>query len=86
MVHSSTLVTWQRVANHSLLYQVRGSAPRLKPYLLMAHLDVVPADPSEWEEGPFGATVRDGFVYGRGTMDNKQQVFVSNTLILCYKL
>ena len=46
----------------------RGAA---RPLLLMAHSDVVPADPQKWTVPPFAAEVREGFVYGRGTQDDK---------------
>jgi acetylornithine deacetylase/succinyl-diaminopimelate desuccinylase-like protein len=42
-----------------------------RPLLLMAHSDVVPADRSQWTADPFGAEIRNGFVYGRGTLDAK---------------
>ncbi|HEY4365246.1 MAG TPA: M20/M25/M40 family metallo-hydrolase [Bryobacteraceae bacterium] len=42
-----------------------------RPLLLMAHSDVWPADPKQWSSDPFGAQVRDGFLYGRGTLDAK---------------
>lgn len=46
-----------------------GSA---KPALvLLSHMDVVPADPKYWSVDPFAATVRDGYLYGRGTLDTK---------------
>src|SRR5581483_9205533 len=38
---------------------------------LLHHLDVVPADPSEWSVDPFGAEVRDGYLWGRGAIDMK---------------
>ena len=38
---------------------------------LLHHLDVVPADPSEWSVDPFGAEVRDGYLWGRGALDMK---------------
>ncbi len=44
-----------------------------KPVILLAHIDVVPAKEEEWEVDPFGAEVRDGFVYGRGAIDMKTQ-------------
>src|SRR5271166_6249114 len=49
---------------------VRGVEP-LKPLLLMAHSDVVPADPSQWTVDPFSAELRGGFIYGRGAQDDK---------------
>jgi acetylornithine deacetylase/succinyl-diaminopimelate desuccinylase-like protein len=41
---------------------------------LMGHLDVVPADAAEWSVPPFAGVVRDGYVWGCGTTDMKNQV------------
>jgi acetylornithine deacetylase/succinyl-diaminopimelate desuccinylase-like protein len=46
-----------------------GAAP--EPLLLLAHLDVVPADPSAWSFPPFAGDVGGGAVRGRGTLDDK---------------
>jgi len=35
----------------------------------MSHIDVVAANPKEWEHHPFKAEIHDGFVYGRGAID-----------------
>jgi acetylornithine deacetylase/succinyl-diaminopimelate desuccinylase-like protein len=48
----------------------RGSGPSL---MLLSHTDVVVADPAEWTVPPFGGIVRDGHVWGRGTVDMKGQ-------------
>ncbi len=45
-----------------------GSEPAL---VLLSHMDVVPADPKYWSVDPFAATVKDGFLWGRGTLDTK---------------
>ncbi len=45
-----------------------GTGPSL---LLLSHLDVVAANPAEWSVDPFSGVVKDGFVYGRGTLDMK---------------
>src|ERR1700683_2668443 len=42
-----------------------------KPLLLLAHLDVVEAKRSDWSMDPFVLTEKDGFFYGRGTIDDK---------------
>ncbi|MBN1881355.1 MAG: M20/M25/M40 family metallo-hydrolase [Deltaproteobacteria bacterium] len=44
-----------------------------KPLILMTHIDVVPADKSEWSFDPFGGKIIDGFVTGRGALDTKGQ-------------
>lgn len=74
VIHSSSLVTHDVVNNYSLLYKVQGSNPALRPYMLCAHLDVVPVNSDSWEEDPFGANIKDGFIYARGTIDVKQIV------------
>ncbi|HVH69813.1 MAG TPA: M20/M25/M40 family metallo-hydrolase [Candidatus Dormibacteraeota bacterium] len=42
-----------------------------KALLLVAHLDTVPVDKSRWTVDPFGALIRDGYLYGRGAIDDK---------------
>ena len=85
VIHSSPVVKWQKVNNYSLLYVVSGTKVHLQPYLLMAHLDVVPADDeTKWDVPPFSAEIRDGFIYGRGTIDNKHNVFVGDCILICF--
>jgi carboxypeptidase PM20D1 len=55
----------------SLLYTWPGSDPDLPAAMLTAHLDVVPADASDWSQPPFAGNISGGFVWGRGTMDDK---------------
>jgi len=45
--------------------------------LVHGHLDVVPADPSEWSVHPFSGAVQDGYVWGRGAVDMKDMVAMS---------
>lgn len=40
-----------------------------RPLLLMAHSDVVPAEPRQWSQPPFEGLIKDGMIYGRGTVD-----------------
>lgn len=62
------------VAGLSLLYTWPGSDPGARPILLMAHQDVVPIAPGtekDWFAEPFAGTIKDGFVWGRGSWDDK---------------
>jgi acetylornithine deacetylase/succinyl-diaminopimelate desuccinylase-like protein len=56
-----------------------GSAP---PLLLYSHTDVVPAEREHWTTDPFGAEVKDGFVYGRGALDMKGVVAMQLAVFL----
>jgi len=71
-VHS----TMQRtlIGGKTPLYEWKGSDPSKKPVLLAAHYDVVPAPEDtldRWNKPPFSGDISDGFVWGRGTLDNK---------------
>lgn len=62
------------VDKYSLLYEWKGKNPALKPIILMAHQDVVPIEAESanmWTVEPFAGTIRDGFIWGRGTTDDK---------------
>ncbi|CAG04004.1 unnamed protein product [Tetraodon nigroviridis] len=74
-VFSSSSVHHQLVADYSHLFWLPGSQPDLVPYLLLAHIDVVPASQSDgWDAPPFSAEEIGGFIYGRGTIDDKSPV------------
>jgi len=62
------------VNGYSLLYIWQGSRADLEPVMLMAHQDVVSADPTEWTYPPFEGKIADGFIWGRGTLDIKNQL------------
>jgi acetylornithine deacetylase/succinyl-diaminopimelate desuccinylase-like protein len=65
----------------NLVARLRGTGAR-KPILLLAHLDVVPANPADWSIDPFKFTEKDGYYYGRGTGDDKYMAasFVANLI------
>jgi carboxypeptidase PM20D1 len=74
-VHST--LTREVVATYSLLYTWAGSDLSLEPILLMGHLDVVPIEPGTeqlWEHPPFSGVIAEGFIWGRGAIDNKPSV------------
>lgn len=62
----------------SHLYYWQGKRTDLLPVLLMGHADVVPVEEStrdQWQAPPFGGSIQEGFVWGRGTLDDKVAVF-----------
>ncbi|GAB1285409.1 N-fatty-acyl-amino acid synthase/hydrolase PM20D1 [Apodemus speciosus] len=73
-VFRSSLVQHEVVAQYSHLFTVHGSDPSLQPYMLMAHFDVVPVSEEGWEVPPFSGLERNGFIHGRGALDNKNSV------------
>ena len=54
----------------NLVCRFRGSSSE-KPLLLLSHMDVVGAVAGDWEVAPFSGTIKDGYVWGRGTVDCK---------------
>jgi acetylornithine deacetylase/succinyl-diaminopimelate desuccinylase-like protein len=54
-----------------LVARYRGKDPGAKPIVLSGHMDVVSANRADWVRDPFTAVVEDGFVFGRGSADNK---------------
>ena len=63
----------ERPDRQSLVARLDGSRPG-KTLTMMGHLDVVPADAGEWSVPPFSGAVRDGYVWGVGATDMKNQV------------
>jgi carboxypeptidase PM20D1 len=66
--------TREIVGDGALIYTWKGSDPSLAPIILMAHQDVVPVDDetlNQWKAPPFSGAIRDGAVWGRGSIDDK---------------
>jgi len=57
----------------NLVARLKGASPG-PTLLLLGHTDVVPAEAEDWSVPPFSGTVRDGWVWGRGAVDMKNQV------------
>ena len=65
------------VSSHTLLYRWEGSEPGLEPNLFMGHMDVVPIEAAtrdKWDYSPFSGAVDNGFINGRGSLDDKNTV------------
>lgn len=73
-VFQTSFIQHEVVAEYSHLFTVHGTDPDLQPYLLLAHSDVVPAPEEGWKMPPFSGLELDGFIHGRGTLDNKNSV------------
>ena len=71
---SEAFVTGSVDSIGNAVVRLRGKSPSLKPLLLMAHLDVVPALREDWNTDPFQLVEKDGWWYGRGVGDNKSGV------------
>jgi acetylornithine deacetylase/succinyl-diaminopimelate desuccinylase-like protein len=68
----------------NLVARIRGSGKK-RPILIMGHTDVVNVDPAKWKHPPFSATREDGYIYGRGTVDDKDNVVAGLMLMLSLK-
>ena len=60
----------------NLVVRYRGREPGLKPLLLLTHLDVVEADEQTWSRNPFAFAEEDGYFYGRGVSDDKDEAAI----------
>jgi acetylornithine deacetylase/succinyl-diaminopimelate desuccinylase-like protein len=54
----------------ALVARISGTGKR-KPVMLLAHMDVVAVERERWTVDPFGGVIRDGYLYGRGAIDDK---------------
>lgn len=57
----------------NLVARLKGNGSK-RPLLMLAHTDVVPVQREKWPVDPFGAVIKDGFVWGRGTTDDKDEL------------
>lgn len=62
--------TRKKIGAHGLLYTWKGKSADA-PSVLMAHYDVVPVNEEEWQEPPFSGAIKEGELWGRGTLDTK---------------
>jgi acetylornithine deacetylase/succinyl-diaminopimelate desuccinylase-like protein len=65
----------------STIARIEGADSGRAPLLIHGHLDVVPAEASEWSVDPFSGEVRDGYVWGRGAIDMKDMDAMTLALV-----
>ncbi|MGA2213833.1 MAG: M20/M25/M40 family metallo-hydrolase, partial [Bryobacteraceae bacterium] len=74
----------QDPARANVIARLKGNGSR-RPLLIMGHSDVVRVDPTKWTFPPFSATRKDGYVYGRGTLDDKSDLLATMMTMLMLK-
>jgi acetylornithine deacetylase/succinyl-diaminopimelate desuccinylase-like protein len=68
----------------SLVAVLKGDGSR-KPVLIMGHMDVVGIETAKWSVDPFAAVVKDGYLYGRGSIDDKGMLAANMETMLLLK-
>jgi len=68
----------------SILATLKGNGKK-KSILLLSHIDVVPAEKERWEVDPFAGVIKDGYLYGRGTLDDKSMGIIEMMAVLILK-
>jgi len=68
----------------NLVARINGNGSK-RPILIMGHTDVVGVQRERWNEDPFGGLRKDGWIYGRGTLDDKDNVTAGLMLLKLLK-
>ncbi len=68
----------------NIVARLKGSGKK-RPVLIMGHTDVVTVDSTKWKHPPFSATREGGYVYGRGSVDDKDNVVAALMVMLTLK-
>jgi acetylornithine deacetylase/succinyl-diaminopimelate desuccinylase-like protein len=68
----------------NLVARLAGNGSK-RPLLIMGHTDVVTVDPAKWQHPPFSAARDGGYIYGRGTVDDKDAVTAGLMTMLLLK-
>ena len=68
----------------NVVARLKGSGKK-RPLLVMGHSDVVNVDPKKWTHPPFSATREGGYIYGRGTVDDKDNLVAGLMVMLMLK-
>ncbi len=70
----------QDPARANLVARIKGNGSK-RPILILAHTDVVGVQLEKWPLDPFGAILKDGFIWGRGALDDKP-VLAANLMVM----
>jgi acetylornithine deacetylase/succinyl-diaminopimelate desuccinylase-like protein len=65
--------------------RLRGTGKHTKAIVLLSHMDVVPANPKQWQVPPFSGEVKDGDIWGRGAIDDKGPGVIEMMAMLAIK-
>ena len=68
----------------NLVTRIKGNGSK-RPILIMGHTDVVGVQADKWSEDPFGGLRKDGYIWGRGTLDDKDSVTAGMMVIMMLK-
>src|SRR5215831_6493971 len=71
-------------AHPNVIARIKGNGSK-KPLLIMGHSDTVKVDLAKWTFPPFSATRNGGYVYGRGTLDDKSNLFAAMMTMVLLK-
>ncbi len=74
----------QDPARANLIARLKGNGSK-RPLLIMGHSDTVKVDPAKWTFPPFSATRDGGYVYGRGTLDDKPDLMAAMMTMILLK-
>ncbi|HVA78260.1 MAG TPA: M20/M25/M40 family metallo-hydrolase [Candidatus Binataceae bacterium] len=78
--------TWEPAPGRGIVAaRLHGIGKHHKAIILLCHMDVVPANPKEWEVPPFSGEVKDGVIWGRGAIDDKGSGVVEMMAMLAIK-
>ena len=79
------IVPPDRPKDGALIAVLKGSDAKLKPVMLLAHIDVVEARRADWERDPFTLIEEDGYFYARGASDDKAQAAIFTDMMVRYR-
>jgi acetylornithine deacetylase/succinyl-diaminopimelate desuccinylase-like protein len=78
--------TWEPEPGRGIVAaRLRGIGEKKSALILLCHMDVVPAVASEWKVPPFSGEVKDGYIWGRGAIDDKGPGVIAMMAMLAIK-